>query len=202
MRASVPTLIRLFIILITGMAAVEASAAAAQTPSPKLVAHFKGTGVNLVRVNGETVTIDVRRWSTDEERDRMLAAFAQGGAAQAAEVLKKADSAGYLWRSGSGLGVFVKYAHETKLPDGRQRVILVTEQSLTEWNRRPGPAPNAPEPPLTLIELRLPPKGAGEGKLSLATPIAADTAAKTLALENYDAAPVAFRGVTRDDSAR
>lgn len=199
---SVPTLMNL--VLAFGWALTPALAQTAK-PAPTapaapasattgIVASFKGTAANLERVAGETITIDIRRWSTDEERGKLFAAYSQG-AQQAAEGMQKAESVGYIWRSGSGLGQSVRYAFDTKLPDGRQRVVLVTTDNILEWNRRPGAASSEPAPPLTVVELRLPAAGPGEGKLS--AKVSADSAEKLLAIDGYEGAPVVFRGVTR-----
>jgi hypothetical protein len=166
----------------------------AAAPAPSVVAGFKGTAANLERVAGETITIDIRRWSTDEEKSKLAAAFAQG-AQQAGDSMQKLESVGYIWRSGSGLGHSIRYAFDTKLPDGRQRVILVTGDNLSEWNRRPGPAPAEAAPPVTVFELRLPASGSGEGKIS--SKVAADATSQLLVIDGYDSAPVVLREVTR-----
>lgn len=199
---SSPTLMNLFVALGLSLAPALAQTNK-QTPSPAgapaaattgIVAHFTSTAVNLERVAGETITIDIRRWSTDEERTKFLAAYSQG-AQQAAEGMQKAESVGYIWRSGSGLGQSVRYAFDTKLPDGRQRVVLVTTDNILEWNRRPGSVSTEPAPPLTVVELRLPTTGPGEGKLS--AKVRVDSAGQLLTVDGYETTPIAFRGVTR-----
>ena len=52
----------------------------------------------------------------------------------------------------------------------------------------------------SLIELHLNSKGEGEGKISLTGKVAADSAAKTIALENYGASPVVFKNVKRQNA--
>jgi hypothetical protein len=47
----------------------------------------------------------------------------------------------------------------------------------------------------TLIELRLGPTGVGEGKASLTNDVIIDTAARTIALDNYAAAPAILQDV-------
>jgi hypothetical protein len=42
-------------------------------------------------------------------------------------------------------------------------------------------------------------KGEGEGKASLTGKVTLDSAAKTIALENYNALPVVFRNVSRQN---
>lgn len=199
---SVSTLMTLSLTLAVSLTPALAQTAK-PTPSPAsssaaattgIVAEFKGTAANLERVAGETITIDIRRWSTEEERGKLFTAYSQGPQ-QAAEGMQKAESVGYIWRSGSGLGQSVRYAFDTKLPDGRQRVVLVTSDNILEWNRRPGTVSSEPAPPLTVVELRLPASGPGEGKMS--AKVQANSAGQLLSIDGYDAAPVVFRGVTR-----
>lgn len=190
MSVHVPMLMNLFFIAVLSAAPADAQGAS----GAGIVAEFKGTAINLERVEGETITIDIRKWSSDEDRAKLFDAFSQG-AEKAAEGMTKAESVGYVWRSGSGLGQSIRYAFDGKLPNGGQRVVLVTTDNLNEWNRRPGPAPADPAPPLTVIELRLPASGAGEGKFS--SKIGADASSKLLTIEGYDAAPTVFKSVTR-----
>jgi len=190
MSVHVPMLMNLFFMAVIS----AASQADAQSSGAGIVAGFKGTAVNLEGVAGETITIDIRKWSSDEDRTKVFDTFSQG-ADKAAEGMSKSESVGYVWRSGSGVGHSIRYAFDTKRPDGGQRVVLVTTDNLNEWNRRPGPTPPDPAPPLTVIELRLPAKGAGEGKFS--AKIGADGNSKLLTIEGYDTAPVVFTSVTR-----
>ena len=48
-----------------------------------------------------------------------------------------------------------------------------------------------------VIELRLDSNGDGEGKMSVAADIVFDTEGSTVALDNYDAAPVLLEAVKR-----
>ena len=84
------------------------------------------------------------------------------------------------------------------LPNGGERVIVVTDRPLGSWSRtawRTATTPPSKEAQLTLIEMRLNRQGRGEGKISLGSKIAAD--GDTLALENYAGAPVLLKGAMR-----
>ena len=174
--------------------------AATADPTPasgaRIAAEFKGSAVNLERVAGETITIDIRHWSSDEDKAKLFAAYSEG-AQKAAESIQKAESVGYIWRSGSGIGQSLRYAFESKLPDGRQRIILVTPDNLTEWGRKPGVASSDPAPPLTIVELRLPASGTGPGEGKLSAKIAADSASHLLTIDGYDSTPAAFKPIAR-----
>jgi hypothetical protein len=105
-------------------------------------------------------------------------------------------AAGYFWTSEVG-GYVIKYA--VRIPDaaGGSRIILVTDKRLgaakNGW--QPVPAAKANDYEFSLIELRLPAKGEGEGKASLTGTLTVDPGTKSVALEGYDALPVTLRGV-------
>jgi hypothetical protein len=84
------------------------------------------------------------------------------------------------------------------LPDGRERIVLVTDRRLgahmPSWPQPAAAKAGSPEEAeYTLIEMRIDGKGAGEGKSSLAAGagpgVVVDADAKTLALEGYATAP-------------
>jgi len=172
--------------------------------------------------SGNGLTITLFRWSTDAERAPVVGALAApapppaaaaGGAGRAGRAgraggrgappaspvarlsaaVKAAPTLGYVWGDGV-TGYSIKYAWRTPGTGPADRVVLVTERRLgahaPEWALPAGPAPDAE---YTLIELHLDAKGLGEGKTSLSANVAADVAAKTLALDGYAAAPALLR---------
>jgi hypothetical protein len=114
--------------------------------------------------------------------------------------MKTAPFLGYVWVSGEVAGYTVHYAARLPEPDGGERIILVTERRLGEWNDswKPVAADEGSEYGFSVIELHLNAKGEGEGKSSLTTKVALDGAAKILTLENYSASPVILRKVKRE----
>jgi hypothetical protein len=110
--------------------------------------------------------------------------------------VKAAPTVGFVWGDGV-TGYSIKYAWRAPSPEaGNERIVLVTDRRLGThapgWSPAPG---SAADPEFTVIEMRVA-KSTGEGKTSLATKIAIDAAAQTLALEGYPAAPVHLK-VTR-----
>src|SRR5262249_31745309 len=112
------------------------------------------------------------------------------------KALQETTTVGYLWSSEIA-GYALRFAAKIANGDGSQRIILITQRRLGAMNQLWTPtaagAPNTYE--FSAIELRLNAKGEGEGKASLTGKIAPDGATQMLAIENYDALPVAFRGV-------
>ena len=112
--------------------------------------------------------------------------------------LGRAPTVGYIWTNDI-TGYSIKYAWHSTLPDGTERVVLASDRRLgaytTEW--KPAAPAQETDYAFTLIELHLGPGGALEGKTSLATKIAVDADANTVALENFTAAATTLTGTPR-----
>jgi hypothetical protein len=171
---------------------VEAQAA-------KIVEKFTATMAGMSSGTGETITIDVLRWSTDEEAQKLLAAFKEKGDEHWVDALQSEPSLGYIWTSGESLGYSIRYARRFTPPDGSERVIVAIDRPLGSWNRPNWKAAGAAVVayPFSLIELRVNRGGAGEGKASLAAKVAVEEATQSVALENYASAPVLLKAVKR-----
>ena len=173
-----------------------------------------------------SLTITLSRWSTDAERAPLFKALSAPAAAppptpaappagraggrgrgappppppsplaRLSAAIKAAPTLGYIW-TGGVTGYSIKYAWRSSATDGKERIVLVTDRRLNshapDWTSASASAGDAD---FTLIEMRLDDHGAGEGKTSLTTSVAIDTAANTLALDGYAAAPALLK-VTR-----
>jgi hypothetical protein len=171
----------------------------AQAQAPMKIESFTGTTVNLNPGTGENLKIDVFKWATDAERDALLAGLREKGDSAMASALEKVPTAGFIWGSGS-LGYSLRYAQKLTLPNGGERVIVVTDRPLGSWAHEAWKATGhvaAPGYPFTVVELRLNKQGRGEGKMSLAGKVTVDADAKTITLENYAAVPVLISNVKR-----
>jgi hypothetical protein len=114
-----------------------------------------------------------------------------------AAALQPSQTVGYLWTSESA-GYSLKYAYKIQSAGG-DRIILATDRRLGVWNDLWKPTGNATVTPydFSVIELRFPAKGDGEGKTSLSGKVTIDTTANTIALDSYATQPVIFKGVKR-----
>jgi hypothetical protein len=181
-----------------GSAPPKAQTPAANTP-PKFDT-FTATTAGLASGSGEAIKINVFKWASDEDRAKLLATLGEKGDKALGEAVAGAPSVGYVWTSES-LGYPIRYAAMMMLPNGGERVIVLTDRRLGTWSGAPWKAASdANDYPYTLIELRLSRSGSGEGKMSLAGKVAADQTAKTIALENYDSAPVLLKSAKREGS--
>ena len=182
------------------LAGILAASGPGATQTNEKLERFKATAVNVDRGAGETVEIVVRRWSTEAERDRLVAALVEKGESELSRVLQEAPSLGYVW-TGESLGYYIRYAHRLPLPDGGERILVATDRRLGSWESEgwaTSRQPSSIDYPFTLIELHLGRGGKGAGKTSLATKIAADQTNKAIVLENYGKSPLLLEAVTRE----
>jgi hypothetical protein len=84
--------------------------------------------------------------------------------------------------------------------DGGARITLATDRPISFWEAQA--QPRTINYPFTVIELRMNRDGEGEGKLSIATKISADSDKKTIYLENYSAQPVLLQHVRSEPASK
>jgi hypothetical protein len=182
-----------------------AAAAAAATALPgarvyaqEPVAQYTALAVNMTSARAGsatgTVNINVNRWSTDAERDRLMTVLLEKGEKALLGVLREMPRAGSIAPTG-GVGFEVRFARRTPGPDGSERVVLLTDRPISFWERQDGGRSN--DYPFTLIEMRIGPNGEGEGKISVAASIVADKVNNTIVLENYSDQPVRLQGLRK-----
>jgi hypothetical protein len=169
------------------------TAAQAQVKGP--IERYTATTANVVGA-GEPVTIELLKWSTDADRDRLASVLAWYGEKEVAAAM---PTVGYLWTSASA-GYSIRYAYRIAGTDGGQRIILLTDRKLGAWSPdawKPIAAATPDPSSFSVIELRLNRAGQGEGKTSLTTKVTFDSAIKSIALENYAAQPVILKGIAK-----
>jgi hypothetical protein len=160
--------------------------------------RFTALAVNFDSPSGGaagTVEFVVDRWSTDAERDKLMTALMEKGPEKLLDVLQNIPRVGYI-RTPNSVGYDLRYARRVPGEDGGERISLVTDRPITFWEA--SNRPRSIDYPFTVIELRIGPDGKGEGKLSIATKITADSDNKTIVLENYAIQPVLLQSVRRE----
>ncbi len=175
----------------------------------------------------DAIRINILRWSTDAEREKLMNAWmlkipaasrggrgggraGRGGSATPppkltpegtlAKALQESTTVGYLW-SREVAGYAIRYAGRIGNPDGSERIVLITQRRLGAVNDLWKPAgAEAPPYDFSVIELRIKANGEGEGKTSLNGKVSPDTALNMVALENYDDLPVVLSRVRKQKS--
>ena len=142
-----------------------------------------------------TIPIDLRitRWSTDAERDAVMTAVVERSK-KLVSVLEKMPAVGRLSSPGN-VGYELRYAQKTS-SGGTDRILLLTDRPVgfDEAAARD----RTLDYPITVIELRVPPAGMGEGKIAVAARLTVDRVLKQIIVEDWNNTPVMLRALQRD----
>ena len=143
------------------------------------------------RANASVVDLEIKRWSTDEERDRLLEVFRARGQDGLLEALQKLPVVGGIRTPGS-LNYDIHFARQRSEPDGGRMIFLMTDRYIGA--REAMNRPRTIDYPFTLIQLDLDKSNRGVGKASVATQITQDPDG-TIVLENFSSQPVMLNEV-------
>jgi hypothetical protein len=114
-----------------------------------------------------------------------------------------APTVGYIWTN-DVTGYAIKYAYRAPAAEGGgERIVLGTDRRIGVYTNAwtPTGSVTPTDYDISIVELRVPAKGTGEGKTSLAAKIVVDSEAGTLALENYASAPAQLQNVKRQSGS-
>jgi hypothetical protein len=187
----------LSVIVIMTLAIVLSPAIQAQTKGDQL--EITAFAVNMSNIaTGANAVVDIRinQWSTEEERERLIATMLEKGQDQLLRELTRTPIKGRFRIPGIQgpdphqlrLGHDLHYAWQTPLPDGGRRIVIATDRYI--GFREAANQPRTTDYPFTLIEIRVNKEGKGEGKMAVATKISFDKKKKQIELENYSTEPV------------
>jgi len=159
----------------------------AQSELPR-IDRFTATTTGMTPADIE-LRIDVREWSDEAGRSAVVAALA--AESDVADALRELPTLGYVWRSDSGVGYAVKYAHRVATEQG-ERVTFVTDKRLGAYDFTPWAADGGTgdaELQYSVIELDLSEDGSGDGTLSLAAKVKLDRENHLVQLETAESTP-------------
>ena len=190
-------------VLLSGMALVTIPPVRAQTTPARAetkgqTERFTAFAVNMGtpgRPGATTVDIAITRWSTDDEREKLLTVLREQGPEKLLQTLQSLPRVGFI-RTPNSIGYDLHYARRSELPEGGERISIATDRRISFWEA--ANRPRSIDYPFTLIELHIRPNGEGEGKMSLATKITIERDGKTIMLENYASQPVLLTSVKRE----
>lgn len=171
-----------------GTSAIAVAAAQSNQPPER----FTAFAVSLAEgtSGASVVDIDIRRWSSDAERTKLLQTLKENGPDALLDAFQDMEPVGTI-RTPDSLGYSLRYAHQMPAEDGGRDIIIATDRPISFWE-----AANQTRTmryPFSVIQLHMPKEGTGEGKLSVATRITESRG--TIFLENYNALPVQLREV-------
>jgi hypothetical protein len=154
----------------------------ARPPAPESTVDPKGR-----------LSVAIDRWSTDTERDRLVADLAQNGPDKLLDALRDAPNAGTMYWPGGTL-YSVRYARRITRPDGGIDAVFVVDRPLWMWwESKPASMPY----PYSVVQVRLGKDGAGEGRVSHGVPVSSDKALGVV-LSDYAKAPAVLTDVRHE----
>lgn len=156
----------------------------------RFTAYAVDVGSSQRRSSTSHITINVDRWSTEDERRRLVSAFTEGGPDAFLKEMQDRKSVGRIYTPDS-IGYTLKYAHQITLPTGGRRILIATDRPMSYWEEVNRPL--SAEYPFTVVEMRLDAEGKGQGKMTIATKV--NAFGDTIELENYDLAPVRMSNI-------
>ena len=144
----------------------------------------------------ERVDIRINKWSTPEERERLISVMLEKGPNDLLRALQKESEKGRFSIPGLRgpdphnlrLGHELRYTWQNQLPDGGRRIVVITDRYIGFQEARN--QPRSVDYPFTIIEMRVNKDGEGEGKMAVATKVTFDKKEKRVELENYSSEPV------------
>jgi hypothetical protein len=179
---------------------VMVSAMAAALLVPPIVSgqnqkeQFTGFAINM-NSGPSTATVDftIERWSTDAERDQLLAIIKgeRNPTDKLLRALQDLRKVGYI-RTQQTLGWDLRYARQSPLEDGGRRIVLATDRPIGFREARN--QPRSIDYPFTIVEIQLDKNDKGVGKIMAGTKIYVDKN-NNIVLENFGIEPIRFNEI-------
>jgi hypothetical protein len=162
--------------------------------------QFTGFAINM-NSGPSTATVDftIERWSTDEERNRLLGILQEEKDVYRANqkllnALQELPKVGYI-RTPQTLAWDLRYARQSPLEDGGRRIVLGTDRPIGFREARN--QPRTMDYPFTIVEVQLDKNDKGVGKILAGTKLFIDKKTNNLVLENYAQQPIRFNEIHR-----
>ena len=153
--------------LVAGPLLFGSSGGVAQSKAPLEEFSAVYTNISTVGAVGALpVTIRIRRWTADDEHERMMTTLAEKGNDALVRELQKAESVGTIGTP-QELPYDLRYARQQAYEGSGRRIILMTDRPMTAFERFSGS--RSREYTITWIDLKFDAQGRGEGSMSLAT---------------------------------
>jgi hypothetical protein len=183
---------------VLGLSIVVALTAIALVDAQKPIATYSAQVINFDAPTGAAtglIQIQITRWSTDAERDKLTDTLFERGGKQLLDVLSKLPAAGSI-RTPDSVGYPLRYARRTIASENIENVVIITDRPLSFFELRN--RPRTADYPFTVIRFQLNSKGQGQGDILLATRISGDKATKDIAFENFGTTPLKLQNVRRE----
>jgi hypothetical protein len=156
-----------------------------------------------------TVQVNITRWTTPEEREKLLAQLQENGQEGLVRSLQQQEETGWVvnrsrtaastrQRAMAGTSApsqRLRYAWQIDKGEGRRRIVAALDRPIgfAEASRQP----RWRDYDVTLIVLEVDKKGQGEGQLAMGVQLNFEPETKNLVIENFGSEPVRLTNVRR-----
>ena len=179
---------------------LSSSSVTVDAQSRRPLERLLATSVNMSNVgnaNPGRIEVVIERWSSERERDELIATLKDKGSDALLDKLQKMPRVGYIRdANGKSVGWDLHFARERKLDDGGRQIVLATDRPISAWeafNR-----PRSADYEFTLADIRFDGDGKGVGKLAVAARISTNPKTGAIEIENFSSEPVRLTEVTSD----
>lgn len=179
--------------LFVGLVAMSVPAEAEELPL-----RFNAIAVNMSNVGPrgqQRLDVTVNRWSTDEERAKLmetLKAQVRTGSREIANTLFGKESVGTIRETGS-LAYDLRYSRSHPNEDGGQQIVLVTDRPIAfaeTWR-----ASRTLDYNVSLIILNVDTEGRGDGQIMLGAQFTWDEEKNQVTIEHFASEPIRLTSV-------
>jgi hypothetical protein len=157
---------------------------------------FTGFAINMNRGGTSVIDFTIERWSTDAEREKLLAIIQEKKDPTQAliDALQDMPRVGGI-RTPQSLAWDLRYARQFKDAEGGRRIVLATDRPLGFSEVRN--SARSMDYPFTIIEIHLNANDEGEGKIQAGTKIYVDKKTREIVLENWGQQPTRFNKIKK-----
>jgi hypothetical protein len=183
---------------------LSSSSVTVDAQSRQPIERLLATSVNMSNVgssNAGRIEMVIERWSSERERDELIATLKDKGSNALVEKLQKMPRVGYIRdANGGSVGWDLHFARERKLDDGGRQIVLATDRPISGWEA--ATRPRSADYEFTLADIRFDGDGKGVGKLAVAAKISTNPKTGAIEIENFSSEPVRLTDVTSDRTAK
>jgi len=182
---------------------VASQPATAQIPqAPLRMRAFAVNMTNIATGANNILEITIDRWSSTAERQQLITTMVEKGQDGLLARLQKVPVKGRVripgWMgpdpNNYRLGWDLRYTWPEPLPEGGERFVIATDRYMSMWEVRN--QPRTVDYPFTLMEIRFPKEGKGEGRMAVATQFTFDKKKNVIELEQFSAGTVRLNEIT------
>ena len=107
-----------------------------ETPTKKNPLRFTAFNVSMQTGTSGVTEINIERWTTDAERKKLLglvetAKWGEGGQRKLLDALQHIKPRVGFMRTPNSIGWDLRYAIETKMPDGTRQLVIATDKPVS-----------------------------------------------------------------------